>query len=51
MKDLTCSCGGTFQDLGPEHIRIGKRKAAVDNKHVLAAFVAGHIFPDLVQTA
>ena len=24
MKDLTCSCGGTFQDLGPEHIRIGK---------------------------
>ena len=24
MEELKCSCGGTFQSLGPEHIRIGQ---------------------------
>ena len=43
MEGLKCSCGGTFQSLGPEHIRIGQVNA-LGNRDWNERSIPGELF-------
>lgn len=40
-----------YYDIDSEHIRVRKRKPAVDDYHVVPALVAGHVFAYFVKSA